>query len=125
MRPFLLVWNVAQLEVLQPHLLGFLDSRPEIKNYYVPFIGVVLLIADQNQSPSTLSNMLHAQYPNMLLSVLPADQWSVNGWMPQVFWDLISHPRSSGRWDGPHLPSSTTPGIRTLGDLVRGLPLKK
>ena len=117
MRPFLLVWNSAQFDVYQAHLLAYLDTRPEIKNYYAPFLGTVLLIADQNQSPSTLSNMLHSRFPSLLIAVSPADQWSTNGWMPQVFWNLIQNPTSSGKWD-------SGAGLKALAELLK-IPPKK
>ena len=118
MRPFLLVWNSAQVDVYQQQLLAHLDSRPEIKNYYAPFLGTILIIADQNQSPSSLSNLIHMRFPSLLIAVSPADQWSIDGWMPQVFWNLIQSPRSSGKWD------PAPPGLQALADLLKVPPKK-
>jgi hypothetical protein len=114
MRPFLLVWNSAQIEVFQGTLLAFLDTRREIRNYYVPFLGAVLLIADHAQSPLSLSNLIHDRFPTLLLTVLPADQWATQGWMPRPFWDLVHNPKSSGRWD---LANTPPPSLKGLGNL--------
>jgi hypothetical protein len=103
MRPFLMVWNSAQLNVMQAQLTSYLDSHPEIKNYYAPFLGTILLVADHSQTPSKLSWIIHNRFPTLMFSICPVDQWGANGWMPQLFWDLIREPKSSGRWDAGSL----------------------
>ena len=118
MRPFLLGWNPTQL--LQQDLLDYLDTRQEIKNYFVPFLGTVLLVADQDQAPTTLARMLHLRFGDLLFTVSPADSWATQGWMPRVFWNLVQEPKSSGRWSAP--PGGT---VNSLAELLKVLPQKK
>lgn len=108
MRPFLMVWNSAQVTVLQQQILAHLDTKIEIQNYYTPFLGTILLVAQAGQTPSSLSWLVHNRFPNLQFAITPVDQWGTNGWMPQIFWDLINNPKSSGRWpSGPQQNSSS------------------
>ncbi len=125
MRPFLLVWNAAQLDIMQDQLLAYLDTRNEIRNYFAPFPGTVLLIAEQTQTPSSLSHLIHNRYLEMTFAVLPADQWSTNGWMPKMFWDLMREPKESERyryiadWFRTNTPS-THGDLPSLAELALG-----
>ncbi len=112
-----MVWNSAQTNVMQFEVTNHLDLQPEIRNYYVPFLGTILLIAAQTQTPSTLSWLIHNRFPTLTFSICPVDQWGTNGWMPQLFWDLIREPKSSGRWDAA--------SIATLAGLLDAAKKKK
>ena len=98
MKPFLMMWNSAQAAVWQQQILDYLDTRPEIKNWFTPFLGTILLVADLTQNASTLANIIHPRFPELIFAITPADVQMTNGWMPQVFWDLIRTPKGSGRW---------------------------
>jgi hypothetical protein len=114
MKPFLLAWNPAQTVVMQEELVAFFDQRSEIKNWYAPFLGTILLIADSAQTSSTVANLVHGRFESLQFSVTPLDIQSANGWMPKPYWDLIEHPKSSGRWtDAP----STDNLLKTLAEL--------
>jgi hypothetical protein len=117
------MWNAGQTVVMQQAVLDHLDTRREIKNYYVPFIGAILLVADKDQTPSSLRAIIHEGFPFLQHAVMPADPWSVDGWMPKAFWELMHHPQSSGRWDYP--PAATPPpSLASLSKLL-GVPPKK
>jgi hypothetical protein len=83
-------------------------------------LGTVLLIGGEAQTPSTLSNLIHGRFPALLLAVTPVDLVSTNGWMPQVFWDLIRQPKSSGRW--PDTPTPYSDRLKALADLYGKAP---
>ena len=125
MKPYLMVWNSAQTDVWQQQLLDYLDTRPEVKNWFVPFLGTILLVADQAQNPSTLSNLIHGRFPTLLLAITPADSLSTNGWMPQKFWDLIREPKSSGHWPDTPPQYDYAAAMKTLGGTLGDLYGKK
>ena len=98
MKPFLLAWNAGQMQVLGKTVLAFLDTKREIKNWYTPYVGTILLVADDDQTAATLAGVIRDRFPGLSFVVTPVDPRLTDGWMPKVFWDLVREPKSSGRW---------------------------
>lgn len=98
MKPFLLTWNAAQTIVLQTHLLEYLDTKREVRNWHTPFLGTILVVAGDGQTATSLAAMIRSRFPGLRFAVTPLESSSTDGWMPGVFWDLIREPKTSGRW---------------------------
>lgn len=97
MRPYLVTFNIAQID--QSDLLKHLDTSRQIKNWYLPFAGAVLVVTDWTTVAADLKELIHHRFPALTFVVTPLDPATSNGWMPKLFWDLVKEPLSSGRWD--------------------------
>ena len=78
---------------------GFLDTRPEVLNWLTLFPDMVLIVSVENTSK--LSALMREQFPNFFFFISEIDPLKTDGWLPQVVWDFINAPKSSGRWDAP------------------------
>jgi hypothetical protein len=112
MRSFLLSYD--PFSVAQAHMTAFLDTRSEVRNWFAPFVGTLLLVAPHGQTPSTLTNMIRSHFPTLLLTVIPIDSLTANGWMPPQFWNLLNEPKSSGRWEAPGKAGELQAAIQKL-----------
>jgi len=93
MKPFLLVFNDVGA-VNRQVILNFLDTRPlEIKNWYSCFTNGILIISEKNVTE--LDRLIHSQFPLIWFAIAEVKPETISGWTPKVFWDFISHPRSS------------------------------
>jgi hypothetical protein len=97
MKPFLLTINSAQ--VAMPDLLQFLDSRLEIRNWHTPYPWTVLIIAAQGQTAATLASIVRGRFPGAQFVIADIAPNSADGWLPKAFWNLISDPKPSERWN--------------------------
>ena len=98
MKTYLLTWNAGQVEVMQKDILDYLDTMPTIQNWHTPFLGAVLIVAEDTQSAHSLATSIHPRFPSLLFAIAPVEPLTSNGWTTQVFWDLVTNPKSSGRW---------------------------
>ena len=76
---------------------AFLDTRPEILNWYSIFPGSILLVSRTDLLG--LTGIIHAGYPWLFFHLAKLDGGSLNGFMNAEVWEFINNPRSSGRWE--------------------------
>jgi len=92
MRTFLLLWNPGQNVVMHDQIAAFLDTRLEIKNWFSPFVGTILLVTDLTQVPGTVAETIRSRFAEFHFAVTPVEPWGTQGWMPKLFWDLVQQP---------------------------------
>jgi hypothetical protein len=88
-------------------ILDFLDLQPAVLNWFAINWQAILIASETDAT--TLSTMIHNQFPNLLFIITEIDRDKTNGWMSKLVWDFINSPKSSGRWDFLHPPSSQFP----------------
>jgi hypothetical protein len=94
MQPYLLTFSTAGFS--RQALLDFLDTRPEVLNWYAFAESGVFVISEK--TPHELSAIIHGGFPWVLFVVTHVPASNNNGWLPKAAWDFINNPRSSGRW---------------------------
>lgn len=94
LRRYVLGFNV--LTVTRDQILAFLDTRPEVQNWYTILPGQVYVISDR--SASELAYLLRQRFAGELFTV--AEIANIDGAMPPEVWDFLSNPRPSGLWAG-------------------------
>jgi hypothetical protein len=82
--------------VTQYAMREWLDSRPEVLNYMWVHVDSVAIVTQA--SVHDVSNLIREQYPNMNFMAAQLSRMTMNGWMPQAFWDFVNNPQPSGRW---------------------------
>jgi hypothetical protein len=83
-------------QVTRKEILDYLDTRPEVKNWFAFLPASILIVSDT--SVQVLTNLLCQRFPgkNFLITGVPVGQ--NNGWLAQNVWDFINNPKSTGRW---------------------------
>ena len=94
LKPYLVAFNDAQ--ITRQALLDFLDTRPEVKNWFAFMPAAIFVISDR--SARQLAEAIRSGFPgkNFVVSEVPAG--ANDGWLGKDVWDFINNPRSSGRW---------------------------
>jgi hypothetical protein len=103
MKIFLLTFNALD----RKSILDFLDLQPAVLNWFAINWQAILIVSESDAT--ALSTIIHTQFPNMLFIITEIERGKTNGWMGNVVWDFINLPKSSGRWDFLHRPSSQPP----------------
>ena len=95
MTPYLFSFNATM--GTRQQVLTYLDSLPQVLNWYAVLPEAVIIIS--RQSSSKLSDLIHQRYPlsYFIIAEIPRD--NNNGWLPKTAWDFINNPKSSGRWE--------------------------
>lgn len=78
-------------------ILDFLDTRPEILNWFAVSDQCVLIASRGDLT--AITGIIHVQMPWLYFTISEVTPASINGWMPREFWNFISSPQSSGRWE--------------------------
>lgn len=94
MRPYLFCFNATMGSRQQ--VVDFLDTLPQILNWYAPLPQSIILISDQ--PARTLRELIHNRYPQSFFIITEIQSKGADGWLPKAAWDFINRPRSSGRW---------------------------
>ena len=94
MRAFLLNFNDSIIS--RPIMLNFLDTRPEVLNWYAPLQGGVFIIS--NASSQTLAALVRQSFPSLYFVVAELPRGYNDGTLPPAAWNFINNPTSSGRW---------------------------
>lgn len=68
-------------------LTTFLDTRPEIRNWYSLFAGQIFIVSDR--STRQLSELIRGAFPNQLFLVAHIDGIDCDGWLPEDVWEFI------------------------------------
>jgi hypothetical protein len=96
LKPFLLVFNDTQ--ITRQTILNYLDTRPEIKNWFAFLPAAVFIISDHT-APS-LAGLIRNVFPGKDFVVTEVTSGSNDGWLARNVWEFINYPHSSGRWPG-------------------------
>ena len=91
LRSYLLTFMVPR-----DFILEFLDTRPEVLNWYAVFPGSVLIVSRSDLA--AITGLIHVSHPWLLFLVTEVDPRSINGFMNPEVWDFINNPKPSGRW---------------------------
>ena len=94
MRAFLLSFNDAI--VPRQVVLNFLDTRPEVLNWYAPLQGGVFIISNLNAQG--LAELIRQAFPNLYFVIAELPRGYNDGMLPSAAWQFINDPKSSGRW---------------------------
>jgi hypothetical protein len=78
-------------------LLQYLDTLPEVLNWFTALPGQVIMVSEQ--TPNEIGAKVRARFPNHFFTVSGIS--GIDGWMTKGFWDFVNNPKSSGRWDAP------------------------
>jgi len=90
-------------------ILDFLDLQPAVLNWFAINWHAILIASESDAT--TLSTIIHQQFPNLWFIITEVDKVRTNGWMNNAVWDFINSPKSSGRWDFLHPPTSQPPRL--------------
>jgi len=82
--------------VQQQFILDFLDTRPEVLNWYSLPPSNILIVSRSDLA--ALTGLVHVSFPWLYFTLAEVDSHQVNGWMNTQVWDFIANPKSSGRW---------------------------
>ena len=78
-------------------ILEFLDTRPEVVNWFSVSNQCVLIASRSDLTAVT--GFIHIHMPWLYFTICEVTPMSINGWMPPEFWKFVSAPQSSGRWE--------------------------
>jgi hypothetical protein len=87
--------NFDPLSLPNSQFISFLDSRPEILNWICPFAGTVFLVSNHNGA--LIAGLISERFNNTQFVVNNISH--IDGKMPNIVWDFIQKPKSSGRWN--------------------------
>ena len=94
LKPFLVAFNDAQ--ITRQSLLDFLDTRPEVKNWFAFMPSAIFVVSDR--TAQQLAEVIRAGLPGKNFLITEVPRGANDGWMGANVWDFINNPRSSGRW---------------------------
>lgn len=94
LKPFILVYNTFQLT--RQEILDFLDSRPEVKNWYAFLPTSIMIISDR--TAYQLAEIFRQKYPNTYFIISEIPYGNNDGWLDKKVWSFINNSVSSGRW---------------------------
>jgi hypothetical protein len=100
------VYCLAFTGVPRQAVLDFLDTRPEVANWFAVFAEMVLIISKSDLT--SITGILHVTAPAFNFFVAEVEAGKVNGWLSSAVWDFINNP-------GPVIP---------LPDQLYGTPMK-
>jgi len=93
MRAFLLSFNDAV--VSRPAMLQFLDTRPEVLNWYAPLQGGVFIISNSNSQ--ALAALIREAFSHLYFVIAELHEVTTMAHC-RLRLELINNPTSSGRW---------------------------
>ncbi len=94
MKPYLFSFNATM--GTRQQVLDFLDTLPQVLNWYAPLPQSVILISDSPMQK--LSELIHNHYPMSFFIITEIVDKANNGWLPREAWEFINDPKSSGKW---------------------------
>ncbi len=94
LKAFVVVFSDAQIN--RQALLDFLDTRPEVKNWFAFLPGAVFVVSDKTATQVT--EIIRMGFPEKSLFVSEVSRGTNDGWLGRNVWDFINTPNSSGRW---------------------------
>ena len=94
LKPFLVVFNNSQ--ITRKDLLDFLDTKPEIKNWFAFMPSAIFVISDRRAFQ--ISQFIHTRFPEVYFVVSEVPKGENDGWLSKEAWNFINNPLSSGRW---------------------------
>ena len=83
--------------VEQRFILDFLNTRPEVLNWYSLPPATVFVVSRSDLT--ALTGLVHATYPWFNFTLAQIDGSRINGFINAQVWDFINTPKSSGKWD--------------------------
>lgn len=102
------------------HLLDFLNTLFEIKNWLAVNESLVLVVTDL--MPIQLQQIINTAFPELSFMIFFVHPHEVDGRETLNVWDFINNPKSSGRWSDATWSNENWSGApRGLA----GFPLKK
>jgi hypothetical protein len=103
-----LVLNFNPLSFSRQLLLDFLDTQPDVVNWFASnaLPGQVIVVSER--SCSEVAAMIRTRFSGESFTLSTVSE--IDGWMNQEYWDFVNTPKSSGRWDG----------LTPLGQLLLG-----
>lgn len=78
-------------------LTAFLDTRPEVLNWYAVLPGMILVVSRSDLI--ALTGVIHAVFPWLRFLLCEISSETANGYMSREVWEFVNTPRSSGRWE--------------------------
>jgi len=94
MRAFLLSFNDSV--VARQVMLNFLDTRPEVLNWFTPLQGGIFVISDSNAQ--ALAALIRQAFPHLYFVIAELPRGYNDGALSPDAWHFINDPKSSGRW---------------------------
>ena len=88
MNSFLIVFDATKLS--REALQQFVDTRPEILNWYAMLPNLLLITSHANAA--TLSQTIRTAYPGIFFVLAEVHRTTTDGWMPQLFWTHLITP---------------------------------
>ncbi len=92
MKPYLMIFNSIALP--RQTLLNYLDTRPEVLNWYAFLDTGVFIIS--THTAYQLSELIRQHFPGVYFVVTEVPSGSNDGWLPKAAWDFINNPRRPG-----------------------------
>ncbi len=92
MKAFLVVHNLAAISSFD--LTNLLNTRPEVKNWKIPFIGACVVVTDYWQTPTALRTIIQQQFGDGWFIIAPLESHNLDGWLPKDMWEFIQLPKS-------------------------------
>ena len=77
-------------------VLGFLNTRPEVVNWFT-YTSNAVLVASRSDL-TALTGIIHVEAPGLFFLLVEVDPLRANGFQTQQIWDFINNPQPSGRW---------------------------
>lgn len=85
--------NKVDREMIQ----NFLDTRPEVLNWFGAMPYTIILIS--NSDVRYLTKLLMEKYDNDIsFLITPIVSENMDGFIGRPVWDFINNPKPSGRW---------------------------
>jgi hypothetical protein len=94
MRAFLLSFNDSV--VARQVVINFLNTRPEVLNWYAPLQGGIFVIS--NSSAQDLAALVRQAFPILYFVIAELPRGYNDGCLPAAAWQFINDPKSSGQW---------------------------
>lgn len=94
LKSYLLVFNL--LGISREDLLNYMDTRPEIKNWFAVLPTAIFIISESDAH--SLSVLLHSYLGDSYFVITEVPNSKNDGWLNKEAWDFINDPKSSGRW---------------------------
>lgn len=94
LKAFVVIFSDAQIN--RQALLDFLDTRPEVKNWFAFLPSAIFVVSDK--TATQIAEIIRLGFPEKHLFVSEVSRGTNDGWLARNVWDFINAPNSSGRW---------------------------
>lgn len=94
LKPFVVAFDNTQIN--RQAVLDFLDTRPEVKNWFAFMPSAIFIISDK--TASQIAEAIRSGLPGKNLFVSEVPRGANDGWLGGNVWDFINTPKSTGRW---------------------------